>query len=39
LNNNTKFERKKTLADLTILKSLGFVPKKTVQEFLKTLKK
>lgn len=39
LNNNTKFERKKTLADLTILKSLGFAPKITVQEFLETLKK
>jgi hypothetical protein len=36
---NTPNERKKTLADLSILKSLGFSPKYSVTEFLKTLKK
>jgi UDP-glucuronate 4-epimerase len=39
LNNGTEFERKKTLADLTVLTSLGFVPKVSVQDFLKSLKK
>jgi nucleoside-diphosphate-sugar epimerase len=39
IKHNTPNERKKTLADLSILKSLGFSPKHSVNEFLKTLKK
>jgi nucleoside-diphosphate-sugar epimerase len=36
---NTIGERTKTLADLTILKSLGFSPKRSLEDFLKLLKK
>jgi nucleoside-diphosphate-sugar epimerase len=39
INYNTPFERKKTLADISVLKSLGFSPKNSVKEFLKILKK
>jgi len=39
INRNTPFERKKTLADISVLKSLGFSPKNSVEEFLKILKK
>lgn len=39
INYNTSFERKKTLADISVLKSLGFSPKNSVKEFLKILKK
>jgi len=36
---NTNTERKQTLADLKLLKSLGFSPKRSVEDFLKTLNK
>jgi len=39
INHNTPLERKKTLADTSLLTSLGFSPKYSVNEFLKTLKK
>jgi nucleoside-diphosphate-sugar epimerase len=39
INHNTTLERKKTLADTSLMKSLGFSPKHSVTEFLKTLKK
>jgi nucleoside-diphosphate-sugar epimerase len=39
INHNTPLERKKTLADTSLLKSLGFSPTHSVNEFLKTLKK
>ncbi len=39
INYNTPFERKKTLADISVLKALGFSPKNSVEEFLKILKK
>jgi UDP-glucose 4-epimerase len=39
INHNTPLERKKTLADTSLLKSLGFCPNHFVNKFLKTLKK
>jgi nucleoside-diphosphate-sugar epimerase len=39
INHNTPLERKKTLADTSLLKSLGFSPNHFVNKFLKTLKK
>jgi hypothetical protein len=39
INYNTPLERKKTLADTSLLKSLGFTSKHSVNEFLKILKK